>query len=60
MLDAQAPPELLVARIARLEAALQLEAMERDELETKLATSVRLIAGLLEKVDALEQRAGKF
>ena len=40
------PPQLLVARIRRLEAALQLEALERDELETKCEAQNRALAKL--------------
>lgn len=50
LLDESSPPSLLVARIRRLELALQIESMERDELETKCGVQNKVIAQLLKKI----------
>lgn len=50
MLDERTSPSVLLARIRRLELALQLEAMERDDCETKLHVQQRMIAYLLRKL----------
>lgn len=49
-LDEKSSPALLLARIRRLELALQLEAMERDDAETKVHVHQRMIAYLLKRL----------
>jgi hypothetical protein len=46
------PPAILASRVRRLEAALQLEALERDDLELKVEAQRRVIAALTAKVGA--------
>lgn len=47
------PPALLMARIKRLEMALQLEAIAREELETRCAAQDKLLIALIEQLEGL-------
>jgi hypothetical protein len=51
VLNERSPPSLLLARIRRLELALKLEAMERDDVETKVHVQQRMIAYLLKRLN---------
>ena len=49
--DVSSPPPLLMARIKRLEMALQLEAIAREELETRCAAQDRLVSSLIDQLE---------
>jgi hypothetical protein len=55
VLDERSSPALLLARIRRLELALQLESMERDDAETKVHVQQRMIAYLLKRLHQTQQ-----